>query len=143
MQKVCFDSGIFGIYFGKEVTDKIKVLQVFEGSLTNNYEIHVLKPVFSEVFYHLCLKKGKNYAASKILSIKEIYPLVQISLDDELINKTGQLKCQNRKNLSYIDCMSISYCLLNKIQFHTTEKKIKQIPILLIDKLKVVTYNWD
>ena len=143
MQKVCFDTGIFGIYFGKEVTDKKKVLQIFEGSLSNKYEIHVLKPVLSEVFYHLCLHKGKNYARSKILSIKEIYPIVQISLDDDLINKTGQIKCKNRKNLSYIDCMSISYCLLNKIQFHTTDKKIKQIPEPLLDTLKIVEYKWD
>jgi predicted nucleic acid-binding protein len=143
MLKVCFDTGVFGIYFGEEISDKKKVLQIFRGTLTNKYEIHVLKPVLSEVFYHLCIQKGVNYAKSRILSIKKLYPIVQISLDDDLINKTGQIKCQNRKNLSYIDCMSISYCLLNKIQFHTTEKKIKQIPIPLIDKLRVVTYNWD
>ena len=100
--------------------------QIFKGTLTNKYEIHVLKPVLSEVFYHLCIQKGAHYAKSRILSIKQLYPIVQISLDDDLINRTGQLKCQNRKNLSYIDCMSISYCMLNKIQFHTTEKKIKR-----------------
>jgi len=143
MLKVCFDTGAFGIYFGEEIPDKKKVLQIFKGTLTNKYEIHVLKPVLSEVFYHLCIQKGAHYAKSRILSIKKLYPIVQISLDDDLINKTGQLRCQNRKNLSYIDCMSISYCMLNNIQFHTTEKKLKQIPIPLIDKLKVVTYNWD
>ena len=143
MQKVCFDAGIFGIYFGEEVPDKKKILQIFKGTLSNKYEIHVLKSVLSEVFYHLCLQKGIDYARSKILSMKEIYPIVQISLNDDLITKTGQLKCQNRKNLSYIDCMSISYCLINKIQFHTTEKKIKQIPHPLLDKLRIVEYRWS
>ncbi|MHA1518941.1 MAG: type II toxin-antitoxin system VapC family toxin [Promethearchaeota archaeon] len=143
MQKVCLDTGIFGIYFGKDIPDRKKILKILEGSITKEYEIHVLRPVLSEVFYHLCLNKGQSFARSKIISLKFVYPIKQISLDDDLIAKTGQLKCQNRKNLSYIDCMSISYCLLNKIPFHTTEKKIKQIPNPLLNRLKIVRYRWD
>ncbi len=143
MQKVCFDTGIFSIFFGQEIPDKNKISKIFKNSLSGEYEIHVLNAVLSEVFYHLCVLKGTTYARSRIKSLTNLYPIKQISLNDDLIARTGQLKCQNRTDLSYIDCMSISYCLINKIPFYTTEKKLKQISRPILNKLKIVKFQFD
>ena len=42
----------------------------------------------------------------------------------------------------YIDCMGIAISLSKKIPFHTTEKKLKQIPNNVLEKLKVVKYTF-
>lgn len=143
MKKVCLDTGLFSIYFGQESPEKSKVTKIIKGSLSGEYEIHVLKAVLAEVFYHLCVVNGTAYARSRIKSLTSIYPIVQFSLNEDLIARTGQLKCQNRTNLSYIDCMSISYCLLNNIPFYTTEKKIKQISLPILDKLRVSKFRFN
>lgn len=143
MKNICLDTGFFSIFYEEKSKDKQKVMKLMEKIKSGEIIAHVLKPVFSELFYHLCLIQGKDFATSQIVSLINTYPLRQISLDLELIVTTGQIKCQDRKNLSYIDCMSIAYCLIKKIQFHTTEKLIKNIPTPTLNKLKIVTYNWS
>lgn len=142
-REVCLDAGFFSIFFSDKAKDKNAVLSLLNDIKLKKKKAFVLKPVLSEVFYHLCLQKGKDYATSRIVSFLEIYPISQVSLNLDLVIRTGQIKCQDRKRLSYIDCMSIGFCLLNKCEFHTTEKQIKSIPLPILKKIKTITYKWD
>ena len=143
MQNICLDTGFLSIYYDEKSLDKQRVMNLMGKIKSGEIIAHVLKPVLSELFYHICLIHGKDFASSRIVTLINTYPLRQISLDIDLILTTGQIKCQDRKNLSYIDCMSIAYCLIEKIPFHTTEKLIKNIPTPTLNKLKVVTYRWS
>jgi hypothetical protein len=58
-----------------------------------------------------------------------------------ILMAAGKMKCQHRTVLSYIDCMSIAHTLKMNIPFHTTEKKLKQIPGNVLQRLKVVKYE--
>ncbi|WP_371806615.1 type II toxin-antitoxin system VapC family toxin [Candidatus Lokiarchaeum ossiferum] len=142
MKKVCFDTGIFLMYFGKDSQSREKILSILKGSLEGKYEIHVLKPVISEIVCKFCLLKGKDAARNNIYALLKRYPFHEIPLDYSLLFDSGILKAQDRIRLSYNDCFSITYCVLNKIPFHTTEKKLKNIPLPTLQKLKVVTYEW-
>ena len=101
-----------------------RVLTILEQIATMTCEVHVLSPVFWEVFYHLCKIEGKSIARTKLLSFKELYSISTIPLNDDILLKAGELKCQNRSLLSFINCFSIAYCLLEQIAFHTTENEI-------------------
>ena len=92
MNKACFDTGCFGIFYGTDIPSKQKITSILNKTCTKEYEVYVLKPVLSEVFYHLCLFNGIEYARMKILSLTHIYPLIQVTLNDDLITKTGELK---------------------------------------------------
>jgi hypothetical protein len=105
-------------------------------------EANVLKPVLCETFYNICKNKGKDIANQSIATLEKVYPLLQIDLDDALIMFTGLLKCQHRERLSYIDCMSLAFCINNRVEFHTTEKTLKQILPELSKKVKVVAYQF-
>jgi hypothetical protein len=102
----------------------------------------VFKPVLIEAFNHLCKAHGKESAKVQLMSFTRKFPVVQRDLDDSLVFTAGLLKCQHSKNLSYIDCISIAYCLNNKEEFHTTEKLLKRIPENTLKKLKVVKYEF-
>ena len=143
MKKVCFDKGIFLLYFSKGSIARKKILQMLKGSLEGKYEIHVLKPVISEVVCKYCLLRGKDAARNEIFALLKRYPFKEIPLNYPIIFDTGILKAQDRIRLSYNDCFSIIYCVQNKIPFHTTEKKLKQIPLSTLQKLKVITYQWS
>lgn len=60
----------------------------------------------------------------------------------EAWNNEGRAFWQHRASLSYIDCISIGYCLNNNTEFHTTEKTLKQIKDNTLDKLKVKKYRF-
>ena len=92
--------------------------------------------LFVEVFKHLCIAGGKDYAANCIRSSQINVPYRSISLTTDLINEAGLLKCQYRKSLSYNDCLSIALALKNNAEFHTTEKELPEIPQLRIVKYK-------
>ncbi len=143
MKQICLDTGIFSMFFEDNSRDQPRVVQLFTDFREKKIEGLVIKPVISEVYYHLCLLKGKEYATSKLISLLHLYPLRLISpgLNDLML--AGQIKCSDRKRLSYIDCLSIAYSLNNNIFFHTTEKLIKYIPVKTLERLKVITYFWD
>ena len=44
MQKICFDTGVLSIYFGKDVPDRKRVLTILEQIATITCEVHVLSP---------------------------------------------------------------------------------------------------
>ena len=130
------------MYFSQGSEARKKILQILKGSLERKYEIHVLKPVISEIVCKYCLIQGKEAARNEIFAFLKRYPFKEIPLDYSILFDTGILKAQDRIRLSYNDCFSIIYCVQNHIPFHTTEKKLKSIPLPTFQKLKVITYQW-
>ncbi len=141
MARICLDAGILGIYFSAICTDKVSTL--INRIKSGKDEAHVLKPVLSEAFFNICKIQGKDKANQSITSFTRSIPIVQVDLDESLVLSTGLLKCQHRDTLSYIDCMSIAYCINNKVEFHTTEKTMKRILLETAKKLKVCTYRFQ
>jgi predicted nucleic acid-binding protein len=111
--------------------------QLKKGSLL----AQVVSPVVSEILYHACTVEGKERAQALVSSLLEDYNIDMISPDRALLFSAGVLRCQHRTALSYIDCMSIAHALKLNIPFHTTEKKLKQIPGNVLQRLKVVKYE--
>ena len=140
MQKICLDAGILSLFFSKNVPPKVNLLM--ESIKTKKIECFILKPVLCEVFFHICQLRGRDEANEKIISFIRKYTPNLVELDESLILETGYLKCHHRTTLSYIDCMSIGFCLNEKLPFYTTEKNLKNIPNSLLSKLKVVKYNY-
>ena len=140
MKEICLDTGILGIYLSINPGKKIQTLiQNIRKGLTKAF---VLKPVLIEVFYNLCKIEGKEIASIKIANLRSQIPFNLVDLDDSLILKAGILKCQHRTSLSYIDCMSIAFCLNTNTTFHTTEKMIKKIPNNTLNQLKIEKYSF-
>ncbi len=140
MERICLDAGVLGIFFSTNCTPQVQ--ELMNAIKNTTYEAHVLKSVLCEAYYHVCEVNGRETATVQLTSLVRRYPLVQVDLDESLIYFTGLLKCQNKNTLSYIDCMSIAYCLNNHLPFHTTEKLLKKIPTNTLKKLKVITYQW-
>ena len=140
MKEICLDTGVLGIYLSINPGKKIQTLMHnIRKGLT---EAFILKPVLIEVFYHLCKIECKEIASIKITNLKNQIPFNIVDLDDSLILKAGILKCQHRTSLSYIDCMSIAFCLNTNTTFHTTEKLIKKIPNNTLNQLKIEKYSF-
>ena len=139
MVLACFDTGVFSIFFSKECTPKVTgvMQQLKKGSVVGQ----VVSPVLTEIIYHSCTVEGKERAQVLVGSLLEDYNIDVISLDRDLLYSAGILRCQHRSVLSYIDCMSIAYALKMNLPFHTTEKKLKQIPGNVLQRLKVVKYE--
>ncbi|MHA1371572.1 MAG: PIN domain-containing protein [Promethearchaeota archaeon] len=139
-KKICLDTGILTLHFARDCPPKVE--EFMKKIKNRDIEAHVLAPVLSEFFFHVCKLDGIEIAKISINSLLEQYPLVVVKHDTSLIVSAGILKCQHRNTLSYIDCMSISYCLNNKLEFHTTEKKVKKIPGNTLQKLRIVKYQY-
>ncbi|HME53590.1 MAG TPA: hypothetical protein VKM55_15295 [Candidatus Lokiarchaeia archaeon] len=140
MSRICLDAGVLGIYFS--VTCTTKVFALFNGIKSEKIEAHVLKPVFCEAFFNICKLNGREKANKDIIYLKKSFPILQVDLDESLIVFSGFLKCQHRNALSYIDCMSLSYSINYKLEFHTTEKNLKKILPDIKKKLKIITYQF-
>jgi len=104
---------------------------------------YVLKPVLVEAFYHLCGDAGLQAANAQVVNFIRNFPVVLVDLDEPLILHAGKLKCQHAAALSYIDCMSIAYCLRENVEFHMTEKLLKAIPHNTLQHLRVVKHTWS
>ena len=135
----CFDAGVFSIFFSKECTAKVSnvMQQIKKGSML----AQVVSPVVSEILYHACTTEGKERAQILVSSLLEDYNINVMTPDRVLLFSAGILRCQLRTALSYIDCMSIAHALKMGIPFHTTEKKLKQIPGHVLQRLKIVKYE--
>lgn len=140
MPIICLDTGVLSIYFSKDVTKEVSNLM--RKIMQKQVEAHVLKPVFVEVFWHLCRNHGTDAAKSILLSFLNQVPIEQVELSLPLIIKAGTIKCQKPSGLSYIDCMCIAYALNMKVPFHTTEKTLKTIPNLIRRRLNIVEYKF-
>ena len=139
-KRICLDTGVIFQYFSKDCPSKVKILmhQISQ----QNVRAFVFKSVLIEVFNHLCKAYGKEKAKVQLISFIRKFHVIQLDLDESLVFTAGLLKCQHGNNLSYIDCISIAYCLNNKVEFHTTEKLLKKVPGNTLKKLKVVKYEF-
>ena len=140
-KRVCLDTGILSIFFSNLELDK-KLKNLVQQARENKLEIHILKPILVEVFHQLCKIRGKEVAKLTLMSFLNTFPIKEVNLDDHLIFSAGIIKCQHRKRLSYNDSLLIAYCLNNKIEMHTTEKRIKDIPNNTLDRLKIIKYDF-
>ena len=140
MNEICLDTGVISIFFSNNPSNQVKNLM----KEIQNHKISAClpKPVLIEAFFHVCRNDGKENAKITLVNFLEKYPLNLIEFDRNLIIHAGQLKCQHRNTLSYIDCMGIAIALNRKIPFHTTEKTLKKIPNNVLEKLKVVKYSF-
>ena len=120
MNEICLDTGVISIFFSNNPTNQVKNLM----KEIQNHKIsaYLPKPVLIEAFFHVCKNDGKENAKITLVNFLEKYPLNLIEFDRNLIIHAGQLKCQHRNTLSYIDCMGLAIALNRKIPFHTTEK---------------------
>ncbi len=140
MKKVCIDTGVFDIYFSTHRTGQVKALM--DDVKNGNVLAYVVKPVLSEIYFHLCRLSGASEAAIQLANLLDSYPIDLIDTNRELLFSAGKLRCQHASTLSYIDCISITFCLSSGASFHTTEKVIKQIPQNTLARLRVVKYAW-
>jgi len=140
MKAICVDTGVLSIYFSQDPSPDVQIL--FNNAKKKEIQIHIIKAVLCESFYHLCKLEGKDTAMFKISGFINIIKPIQIELSETLIYKTGLLKCQHGTTLSYIDCMSIAYCLQENIEFHSTEENLKKIPHNTLQKLKTIKYQF-
>jgi predicted nucleic acid-binding protein len=140
MRKVCLDAGVLSIYFSNQRTPQIKGLMdlIKAGKLS----AYMLKHVLVEVHFHLCKDQGVTEANTQIINFQTQYPVSLVDLDDSLVLHSGKLKCQHVGTLSYIDCMTIAFCLRENAELHTTEKLLKQIPNNTLQRLRFVKYNF-
>jgi len=135
VKDICIDTGIITQFFAKNTPERI--INLFEGIRKKSYFPYILSPVLIEVYKHLCISSGKYYAESSITSLLDKYPHTLVNYTRPLIFKAGELKCQFREKLSLVDCSFLGFCILNKMELHTTEKNLPGIP-----KLKVITYDF-
>ena len=140
MHKICIDAGVLGFYLSKGRTKKVKDLM--ERVKNGDVEAHVIKQILIEVYFHLCKDFGATEAGIQLRNLVENFPFVLVELDLDLIASAGKLKCQHKDTLSYNDCVAIAHCLKNNVEFHTTEKVIKQIPHNTLERLRIVRYEW-
>ncbi|MCF2140525.1 MAG: PIN domain-containing protein [Candidatus Lokiarchaeota archaeon] len=137
---VCLDTGIIVLFTSKDPNEKI--IQLFNSIREKEKTAFTMKTTIIEVINHLCILQGKSLALIRVAELLEEYPIIQVELNNQIINQAGILKCKHRTTLSYNDCISIAFCLIESISFHTTEKKIKKIPHNTLNKLQVVKYNF-
>lgn len=138
--RVFLDTGILTLFLAKNCPQKIK--ELMDNIKAGNIEGHTLAPVLVETFFHVCKLDGIDDAKVSIHSLLKEYPLRIGEQDTSLVVSAGALKCQHKGNLSYIDCLSIAYCLNNKCAFHTTEKSLKTIPGNTLQRLQVIKYTF-
>ena len=132
---VCFDAGVIYLYYQKNPPQKIDELMqdIKEKKLTG----FISSVILVEVYKHLCVSEGKDYADSCIRSFLNNLRPQLVDLTPELILRAGQLKCQYRNKLSYNDSIIIAISLDKKATLHTTEKELPEIK-----GLKSVKYDF-
>ena len=134
-KSISLDTGPISLYFTRDHPSRVEKL--FESIKSNQIKAFVVAPVLSEVYKHLCVANGKDFANSSIVTLLKSFPIQVVSLNQSLILKAGELKCQYRTKLSYIDCFVMALALIQKIEMHTTEKTLPSI-----SHLKIISYSF-
>ncbi len=140
MKTVCIDTGVLSLLFSSNPTKPVQ--ELLKWIQAGDIHAMIPKPVLIEAFLNICRLQGKEIAKIAILNFIAKYPIEMVEFDNDLLILAGQLKCQHRLSLSYIDCMGIALALSRKAAFHTTEKRLKIIPHNVLSKLKVVKYTF-
>ena len=133
--RACIDAGPISLYYQKDPPQKIEQLMrnIKDETLTAFVPLIILV----EVYKHLCVASGKDYATSCIQSFRYKFKLQFVSLTPDLVLNAGQLKCQYRGQLSYNDCVAVATALQLKATLHTTEKNLPTIR-----NLHVISYEF-
>ncbi len=141
-RKIFLDTGVIMLNFVSEPIEKIK--NIFSQIHKKEAKAFILEPALEEIAFHLCVNYGKEKVETYIASFIYDYDIQCIKPEIQLIQKAGILKCQYRSILSYFDALIIEFSLKNKLEFHTTEKKLrKKFPAKIVNKLKIITYRYD
>ena len=130
--RICLDTGPITLHFTKD--EPKEITNLMNNIKQQKTEAYVISPILVEVFKHLCIAKGTSFAESSISSLHKNYPLIFVSLSNDIILKAGGLKCQYRRILSYFDCLVIAYTLNERLVLHTTEKDLPSIQNLKVKK---------
>jgi len=135
MRIISFDTGPISRFLAEDKHSRLEKL--FESIRKQEIQAHVVTPVITEVYKHLCVKRGKIYAEKTILTFLDKYQIQIENPNKDLAIKAGEIKCSQRKKLSYTDCYVLAFALLKKMEVHTTEKNLPSL-----QKLKIVTYKY-
>lgn len=135
VKRACLDAGVITLYYQKD--PPAKIIDLFKNIKIQTIHAFVPSVILIEVYKHLCMAKGNDYATSSLRSFQFNLKPDLISLTSDLVFKAGRLKCSFRKKLSYIDCIVIGFALENDAVLHTTEKNVPKI-----DNLRVIEYDF-
>lgn len=141
-RKIYLDTGVIMLHFMKNPSDKIQ--QLYSRLKKGPMQVYILEPVLEEMAYQICVAYGKAKVDPYVMSFLQNYHIHVVPPTLDLITEAGILKCKYRTFLSYYDALLISYCLNEKIELHTTEKRIRtKFRPELVNKLKIVSYSFD
>jgi predicted nucleic acid-binding protein len=132
-RRICLDAEPLQLHYLKDPPRKVEDL--FRDIKDESVDAVVPEVILVEVFKHLCVSGGKEYASDTINSIYLDGKMHIVSLDRLLVILAGKLKCQYRNVLSYNDSILIALALKERATVHTTEKEWPKIP-----RLEVVKY---
>ncbi|MFW9856930.1 MAG: PIN domain-containing protein [Candidatus Thorarchaeota archaeon] len=132
--RICLDTGPITLHFTKDEPKEITSLM--NDIKQQKTEAYVIFPILVEVFKHLCIANGKSFAESSVSAFQKNYPVIFVSLSNDIILKAGGLKCQYRRILSYFDCLVIAYVLNESLVLHTTEKDLPSIQNLRVKEYR-------
>ncbi len=135
VKRACLDAGVITLYYQKD--PPAKIIDLFKNIKIQAIHAFVPSVILIEVYKHLCMAKGNDYATSSLRSFQFNLKPNLISLTSDIVFKAGRLKCSFRKKLSYIDCIVIGSALENDAVLHTTEKIMPKI-----DNLSVIEYDF-
>ena len=107
--RACLDTGPISLYYQKNPPREVE--QLIKDIKGQKIQAHVPKAMLIEVYKHLCVAGGNDYAESCIRSFLHNVRIDLVSLTPELILETGRLKCQYRAKLSYNDCIAVALAL--------------------------------
>ena len=97
MEKIELDTGVISLYLTQDITEEIKTL--FSKIKSGTIEAYCVKPILTEVFYHLCQKRGLESAKAIFFAFLTQTPLIKIDLTEDLIARAGTLKYQCKDRL--------------------------------------------
>jgi len=141
-RKIYLDTGVIMLHFMKHPNDKIQ--QIYSRLKEGAIQAYILEPVLEEVAYHICVTYGKAKVDSYVRSFLQQYHITIVQPTLDLVTESGILKCKYRTFLSYYDALLISYCLKEKIEIHTTEKRLRtKFRPDIANKLKIIPYPFD
>ena len=121
-----------------------KIQQLYTQLKEGAIQAYILEPVLEEVAYHICVTYGKAKVDSYVRSFLQQYHITIVQPTLDLVTESGILKCKYRTFLSYYDALLISYCLKEKIEIHTTEKRLRtKFRPDIANKLKIISYSFD
>jgi len=141
-RKVYLDTGVIMLNFVKQPSQKIqKLYDQFQNGTSQAY---ILEPALEEMAYQLCVAYGKAKVDTFVHSFLQNNYIHVIRPTLNLITESGILKCKYRTFLSYYDALIITYCLREKIELHTTEKRMRtKFRPEIVNKLKIISYSFD